>query len=93
MVFIWRLYIPITKRFRLATIFNSHRPRDGNMIGVDGAKRGRWDITLTKRTTSGGTGCPAKHSSEYNFSISRPLQMMISATNGSFRATSARAFA
>ena len=56
MIFIWRLYIPRTNRFCLARIFNSHRPLEGKLMSVGGAKRGRWVSTLTKRTTSGCTG-------------------------------------
>ncbi len=93
MAFMWRLYSPMTNRFRLARIFISHWPLDGNRMGVDGVKRGRWDSTLTKRTTPGRTDCPAKGSFDIRFSISRPWQTTISATNGSLRATSARAWA
>ena len=83
----------MTKRFRRARIFISHGPLDGNRIGVDGAKRGRWDSTLTKRTTSGRNVCPPKGSFDSRFTISRDWQTTISATNGSLRATSARAWA
>src|SRR5437588_12204546 len=93
MTFIWRLYIPMTNRFRRTRIFISHWPLDGNCMGVDGAKRGRWDSTLTKRTTSGRTDCPSKGSIDSRFTISRDWQTTISATNGSMRATSARAWA
>jgi hypothetical protein len=93
MTFMWRLYIPMTKRFRLARIFMSHWPLDGNRMGVEGVKRGRWDSTLTKRTTPGRVDCPAKGSFDTSFAISRPWQTTISVTNGSLRATSARAWA
>jgi hypothetical protein len=93
MTFIWRLYIPMTNRFRLVRIFISHGPLDGNRIGVDGVKRGRWDSTLTNRTTPRGTDRPSKGFFEIRFAMSRPWQTTISATNGSWRATSARAWA
>ena len=50
MTFMWRRYIPMMNRFRLVRIFINHWPLDGNRMGVDGVKRGRWDSTLTKRT-------------------------------------------
>jgi hypothetical protein len=93
MTFMWRLYIPMTNRFRLARIFTSHWPLDGNCMGVDGVKRGRLDRTLTKRTTPGRTDCLSKGFFDVRFAISRPWQTTISATNGSWRATSARAWA
>ncbi len=42
----WRRYCPKTNRFRLARICISHGPLDGKRMGVDGAKRGRWDAGL-----------------------------------------------
>jgi hypothetical protein len=45
MTFMWRRYIPMTNRFRLARIFISHGPPDGNRMGVDGVKRGCWDAS------------------------------------------------
>ena len=93
MTFMWRRYMPMTNRFCLARIFISHWPLDGNCMGVDGVKRGRWDSTLTKRTTSPRADCPKKGFFEIRLVISRPWQTTISATNGSSRATSARAWA
>jgi len=93
MTFMWRLYIPITNRFRLVRIFISHWPVDGNRMGVDGVKRGRRDSTLTKWTTSRRVDRPSKGFLEYRLAMSRPWQTTISATNGSFRSTSARAWA
>jgi hypothetical protein len=93
MTFMWRLYIPMTNRFRLERIFISNWPLDGNRMGVDGVKRGRWDSTLTKRTTPCRTDCPSKGFFEIRLAMSRPWQTTISATNGSLRATSARAWA
>ena len=93
MAFMWRLYIPMTNRFRLAMIFISHRPLDGNCTGVDGVKRGRPDSTLTKRTTPPRIDCPSKGFFEIRRAMSRPGQTTISATNGSLRATSPRAWA
>jgi hypothetical protein len=61
-------------------------------MGVDGVSRGRWDNTLTKRTTPRPTDCPSKGFFEIRLAISRPWQTTISATNGSRRATSARAW-
>jgi hypothetical protein len=62
-------------------------------MGVAGVKRGRWDSTLTKRTTPRRTGCPSNGFFEVRLAMSRPWQTTISATNGSLRATSARAWA
>ena len=93
MTFMWRLYIPMTNRFRLARIFISHGPLDGNRMGVGGVKRGRWDSTLTKRTIPPRTDCPAKGFFEIRLVMSRPRQTTISAANGRWRATSARACA
>src|SRR5271170_7932407 len=62
-------------------------------MGVEGVKRGRWHSTLTKRTTPGCIDCPSKGSFEIRLAISRPWQTTISATKGSRRATSARAWA
>ena len=62
-------------------------------MGVDGVMRGRWDSTLTKRTTPRRTDCPSKGFFEIKLAMSRPRQTTISATNGSLRATSARAWA
>src|SRR4029077_1421660 len=93
MTFMWRRYIPMTNRFRLVRIFISHGPLDGNRMGVDGVKRGCWDSTLTKRTTPPRTDCPSKGLFEIRVATSRPWQTAISATNGSLRATSARAWA
>src|ERR1700722_20409620 len=92
MTFMWRLYIPITNRFRLARIFISHGPLDGNRMGVGGVKRGRWDSTLTKRTTPPRSDCPSKGFVEIRLAMSRPWQTTISDTNGSLRATSALAW-
>jgi hypothetical protein len=91
MTFMWRRYIPMTNRFRLARIFSSHWPLDGIRMGVAGAKRGRPDSTLTKRTTPGRTDWPSNGSFAIRSAISRPWQTTTSATNGSSRATSARA--
>ncbi len=93
MTFMWRLYIPMTNRFRLVRIFISHGPLDGNRMGVDGVKRGRWDSTLTKRTTPRRSDCPSKGFFEIRLAMSRPGQTTMSATNGSLRATAARAWA
>jgi len=93
MTFMWRLYIPKTNRFRLLRICISHGPLDGNRMGVDGVKRGRWDNTLTKRTSPGRTDCPSKGFFEIRVAMSRPGQTTMSATNGSLRATAARAWA
>jgi hypothetical protein len=90
MTFIWRLYIPRTNRFRLAIIFSSHWPLEGNLMGMGGAKRGARQSRLTKRTTSGRIGCSAKRFLDTNFAISRPWQTTISVSNGSLRPTSAR---
>ncbi len=83
----------MTNRFRLVRIFISHGPLGGNRMGVDGVKRGRCDSTLTKWTTPGRTDCPSKGFFEIRLAMSRPWQTTISATNGSLRATSARAWA
>jgi hypothetical protein len=93
MTFMWRRYVPMTKRFCLMRTFISHGPLDGNRMGVDGVKRGRWDSTLTKRTTPGRSDCPSKGSFEISRTMSRPWQTTISATKGSLHATSARAWA
>ena len=49
MTFMWRRYRPKTNRLSLARIFSSHVPLEGKRMGIDGADRGRWDRTLTKR--------------------------------------------
>jgi hypothetical protein len=91
MTFMWRLYMPMTNRFRLARIFINHWPLDGSLMGVDGVKRGRRDSTLTNRTTPGRTDCPSKGSCDSRLAISRPWQTTTSVANGSSRATAARA--
>jgi hypothetical protein len=93
MTFMWRLYIPMTNRFRLVRIFISHGPLGGNRMGVDGVKRGRWESTLTKRTTPRRTDCLRKGFFKIRVAMSRPGQTTMSATNGSLRATAARAWA
>jgi hypothetical protein len=93
MTFMRRFYIPMTNRFRLARIFISHGPLDGNRMGVDGVERGRWDSVRTKRTTLSRTDCPSKGLFEIRLVMLRAWQITISASNGSFRATSVRAWA
>ena len=93
MTFMWRRYMPMTNRFRLARIFINRWPLDGMLMGVDGVKRGRRDSTLTNRTTPGPTDCPSKGSCDSRLAISRPWQTTTSAANGSSRVTAARAWA
>jgi hypothetical protein len=59
-------------------------------MGIDEAKRGRRDRTVTNRTMSRRMGCLAKWPADISLTISRPSQTMISVPAGTFDASSAR---
>jgi len=73
---ICRRYTPTRKRFSLARILSSHVPSRGSLIGIVGTRRGRFAITLTKRTTSGPFGALRNRSSAPRARRSRPSQII-----------------
>jgi len=89
-VFMWRRYTPNTTRFLDPMIRTNHSSPPGNAIGGEALPRPAFDRMLTNRTTSGRDG-----SAPNGFSISNPIRSLASqnatsASNGSFRRSSAR---
>ena len=92
MTFMWRRYSPKTNRFSLARIFTNHLPLEGSSwatrrrtraLGQDAHEADDVGSHLLVRETS----------RDISLTISRPWQIMISASKGSLRANSARSCA
>ena len=91
-VFMWRRYTPKTNRLFDTITRTNHSSRGGSVRGMEARQWPAFDRMLTNRTISGRDG-----SVPNGFSISRrirwrPSQSTTSASNGSFRRSSARNF-
>ena len=89
----WRRYTPNTSRFFDPIIRTNHSPPAGSAIGREPVQRPSFERMLTNRTISGRDGSAPNGLSISNRIRSLPSQNAISASNGSFRRSSARNFA